>query len=207
MTVRPPIQQDTAAVPDSFRRDLIALAPHLRNFARSLCRDRELAEDLAQGALVNAWRSRDRFEAGSNLKAWLFKILRNEFYSYRRRSWRQVRWDEEKGLRITTPTEPQYWAVELTDVTRGLNELPAGQREALILVGAGGFSYEEIAVLRAVPVGTVKSRVARGRLALTEMMGGDRKFQRPATHTDRSNAIPAQLTVLTSGDVPCVALM
>ena len=199
------ISQRSTAVPDPFDQDLLALIPHLRNFARSLCGDRELAEDLTQGTLASAWRARSGFRAGTNLKAWLFTILRNEFYSHRRRSWRQMNWDETKAERIATPDDPQYWALELSDATRGLNELPAGQREALILVGAGGLSYEEVAVLRDVPLGTVKSRVARGRIALAGMMGGERKFERPALHTDPSNDIPAQLMALMSGGAPCAA--
>ena len=187
---------------DPFRPDLIALVPHLRNFARRLCGDRDLAEDLAQGALASAWRSRDSFKTGTNLKAWVFKILRNDYYSHRRRSWRQMDWDESKGSRISAPPEPQYWALELTDVTRGLNELPAGQREALILVGAGGLSYEEVAVLRTIPLGTVKSRVARGRLALAEMMAGDRKFEQPIPSSALPNDVPAQLMALVSAPCP-----
>jgi len=183
---------------DPFRPRLIALIPHLRNFARSLCGNRDLAEDLAQGALVSAWRARDSFKTGTNLKAWVFKILRNDYYSLRRRSWRQADWDEGKGLRISAAPAAQYWALELTDATRGLNELPAGQREALILVGAGGLSYEEVAALRAIPLGTVKSRVARGRLALAELMAGDRKFERLMPSVAQSNDIPAQLVALTS---------
>lgn len=206
LTMRPAPQRKSVPIPDPFRKDLVALMPYLRNFARSLCGDRDLAEDLAQGALASAWRSRDAFQAGTNLKAWLFKILRNDYYSYRRRSWRQACWDENKSLSIASPSEPQYWALELADTTRALNELPAGQREALVLVGAGGLTYEEVAALRDVPLGTVKSRVARGRLALTEMMAGSRKFDHPAPCTDRLNDIPAQLMALTSANALCAAL-
>src|ERR1017187_2380020 len=88
MTVRRKKQPATSS--DTFRRDLIALIPHLRAFARSLCGQRELAEDLAQNALAKAWRSQGRFQAGTNLKAWLFTILRNEFFTYKRPSWRQT---------------------------------------------------------------------------------------------------------------------
>jgi len=85
-----------APVDSEFERDLIALVPHLRAFARSLCRNRTLAEDLTQEALARAWGARARFEAGSSLKAWVFTILRNEFYSHRRRAWREASWDAEK---------------------------------------------------------------------------------------------------------------
>jgi len=201
----PQISPRSTAASDPFRQDFLALIPHLRNFARSLCGDRELAEDLMQGALASAWRARDGFRTGTNLKAWLFTILRNDFYSHRRRSWRQMNWDEAKAERLATPNDPQYWALELSDATRGLNELPAGQREALVLVGAGGLSYEEAAALCDVPLGTVKSRVARGRLALAELMGGERKFEQPALHSNPSTDIPAQLMALMSGSAPRAA--
>ena len=156
-------RKSSSSPSDLFRRDLLALIPQLRAFARSLCNHRELAEDMAQGTLVKAWQAHTAFRPGTNLRAWLFTILRNEFYTYRRRSWRQSHWDEIKGGRIATPAEPQHWALELSDATRGLHELPDGQRESLILVAAAGFSYEEAAEICGVPVGTVKSRVARGR--------------------------------------------
>ena len=83
-----------------FRKDLLALIPFLRAFSRSLCGERELADDLAQEALAKAWQSRDTFRPGSNLKAWLFTILRNQFYSDRRRAWRQAPWDETAVERV-----------------------------------------------------------------------------------------------------------
>lgn len=190
---------------DLFRRDLLALVPQLRAFARSLCNHRELAEDMAQSTLVKAWHAHSAFKPGTNLRAWLFTILRYEFYTYRRRSWRQSHWDEIKGDRIPTPAEPQHWALELSDATRGLNELPDGQRESLILVAAAGFSYEEAAEICGVPVGTVKSRVARGRLALAHMLDGAQKFQKPSHRTDSSNDILAQLVALTPAGAPCAA--
>jgi RNA polymerase sigma-70 factor (ECF subfamily) len=190
---------------DLFQRDLLALIPHLRAFARTLCNHRELAEDMAQNTLAKAWRARRAFQPGTNLKAWLFTILRNEFYTYKRRSWRQTHWDEIKGGRIAAPAEPQHWALELSDATRGLQELPDGQREALILVAAAGFSYEEAAEICGVPAGTIKSRVARGRLALAEMLDGARKFHKPSQRTVSSNDILAQLGALTPAGAPCAA--
>ena len=188
-----------------FQRDLLALIPQLRAFARSLCGQRELGEDLAQNTLVRAWRAQGSFRSGTNLRAWIFTILRNEFYSDRRRSWRQTHWDDIKGGRIATPTEPQYWALELSDAARGLRELPDGQREALILIAAAGFSYEEAADICGVPVGTMKSRVARGRLALTGMLDGDTKFHKPSDRTDSSNDILAQLDALMPAGASCAA--
>src|SRR6202171_3851947 len=107
-----------APVDEDFRKDLLGLIPFLRAFSRSLCGDRELADDLAQEALAKAWQSRDTFRAGSNLKAWLFTILRNQFYSDRRRAWRQAPWDQEAAERIPGGGNDQSWAAELSDTPR-----------------------------------------------------------------------------------------
>ena len=190
---------------DTFRQDIVALIPQLRAFARNLCQQRDMSEDLAQETLVKAWRSQSHFKAGTNLKAWLFTILRNEFYSQKRRSWRQTHWDEAKGERIATPADPQLWSLQLSDAVRGLRELPDGQREALILVAAAGFSYEEAAEICKTPAGTIKSRVARGRIALGEMLDGDRKFLGPSRRADSTNGILAQLDALTPAGARCAA--
>ncbi len=89
--------------------------PHLRAFARGLCHNRELAEDLVQDTLIKAWAAQARFEPGTNMKAWLFTILRHELYSHGRRAWRQVHWDTDKGERIPAPGNQQLWAAELSD--------------------------------------------------------------------------------------------
>lgn len=178
-----------------FRRDLLELIPFLRAFSRSLCGDRELADDLAQEALAKAWQSRETFRAGSNLKAWLFTILRNQFYSDRRRAWRQAPWDESAAERVPSARGEQTWAVQLSDTARALRGLPAEQREALILVGAGGFSYEDAAKISNCAVGTVKSRVARARKALSAALEGNGPLPnepRPAGK-DATNEIMAQL--------------
>ncbi len=153
-----------------FGAGLTALMPFLRRLAISMASTRELGEDLAQGALAKAWRSRRSFEAGSNLKAWLFTILRNEFYSHQRRDWRQAPWDPEWLETLPAVSEEQRWAVELSDTARAMKELPDSQREALILVGLGGFSYEDAAALSNAATGTMKSRVARGRQALKAIL-------------------------------------
>lgn len=132
-----------------------------------------MADDLAQEALARAWRSRDNFTVGTNLKAWVFTILRNEFYSNTRRAWRQVPWDPEKAENIASASKEQDWTAELSDTARALRLLPAGQREALILVGVGGFSYEDAAKMTGSPIGTVKSRVARARASLQLILDGD----------------------------------
>jgi RNA polymerase sigma factor (sigma-70 family) len=188
---------------DRFQRDLIALAPHLRAFSRTLCNRRDFAEDLAQEALMKAWRARDSFQDGTNLKAWLFTILRNVFYSHGRRAWREAHWDAETAERIEAPPNKQEWTIELSDTARALRVLPNAQREALILVGAGGFSYEEAADICDAPIGTMKSRVARGRTALLSALDGNEPLpSRPVQRsTEASEDIFAQMSALT-GTMP-----
>src|SRR3979409_1237679 len=107
-----------AAGDEDFRKDLLGLIQFLRAFSRSLCGDRELADDLAQEALTKAWQSRDTFRAGSNLKAWLFTILRNQFYSDRRRAWRQAPWDDAAAERMPVARNEQVWAGQLSGKAR-----------------------------------------------------------------------------------------
>lgn len=153
-----------------FRSELTQLIPHLRAFARSLCNDASEADDLAQEALVKAWRARERFEPGTNLKAWVFMILRNHFYSERRKAWRKNETSGEHIDEMSPMAAGQDSMIELADIKHALSELPDEQREALILVGAGGFSYEEAADVCGCAVGTIKSRVNRARIALARLM-------------------------------------
>jgi RNA polymerase sigma-70 factor (ECF subfamily) len=153
---------------------------------------------MAQEALAKAWRSRDSFEPGTNLKAWLFTILRNEFCSHARRGWRETHWDSDKGESIAAPANEQEWAMYLSDAARALGGLSNGQREALILVGAGGFSYEDAAEICGTAMGTVKSRVARARIALSKILDGDKPLppSLPSRLTGASDNILAQLSAL-----------
>lgn len=184
---------------DPFERELISLIPHLRAFSRVLCKKRPAADDIVQDTLAKALRSRDCFEPGTNMKAWLFTILRNTFYSGTRRSWREMEWDAELGEQIAGPANAQEWTIGLSDAARALGSLPCNQREALILVGAGGFSYEAAGQICGTPSGTVKSRVARGRAALVNMLDGD-KAMPPRTAIramDPTGNILAQLSAIT----------
>ena len=156
-----------------FRTDLLNLLPFLRAFARSLCGHRDFADDLAQDTLVKAWKSQHSFVPGTNLKAWLFTILRNQYYSDRRRAWRQVPWSDDSADLIPAQEGDQEPSSEFSDAVRAMWQLSAEQREALILVGAGGFSYEQAAAIAGCAVGTVKSRVARARSALIDLLDGD----------------------------------
>jgi RNA polymerase sigma-70 factor (ECF subfamily) len=162
---------------DTFERDLVALMPQLKNFSRALCGRHALAEDIAQEALAKAWRARDSFDPGTNLKAWLFTILRHEYYSYMRREWRQAPLDDDFDQHIPAPADEQLWAMDLSDCSRALGQIPVRQRETLLLVAVGGYSYESAATLLAAPVGTLKSRLARGRSNLAKLLAGGKPLQ------------------------------
>jgi RNA polymerase sigma-70 factor (ECF subfamily) len=198
---RPP-QSGTPDQDAQFKADLLDLIPFLRAFARSLCGNQETADDLAQETLVKAWQARSMFAPGTNLKAWLFTILRNQFYSDRRRAWRQAPWDQEAAERIPGSAGEQSWAAELSDTARALSCLSDEQREALILVGAGGFSYEDAARICGCAVGTVKSRVARARKSLIAILEGDDNLPTATqpVEGDAANQIMAQLDRLTPGE-------
>jgi RNA polymerase sigma-70 factor, ECF subfamily len=155
---------------EEFKTELTSLIPHLRAFARSLCNDATQADDLAQEAMLKAWNARSSFEAGTNMKAWAFTILRNLFYSEKRRSWRSQPLDPEVAEATIVSHDTTHDNLELLALRNALARLPVDQREALILVGAGGLSYEEAAEIAGVAVGTVKSRVSRGRKSLMELI-------------------------------------
>ena len=157
---------DDPAMEGRFKRELVALIPHLRAFARTLTGDQASADDLAQDALMKAWDARASYQMGTNMKAWTFMILRNQFYSEKRRSWRQTQLDQDAAERTLVAVDDPQAPVALDELRLGLGMLPPEQREALILVGAGGFAYEEAAEICGCAVGTVKSRVSRARRAL-----------------------------------------
>ncbi|WP_084418415.1 sigma-70 family RNA polymerase sigma factor [Henriciella litoralis] len=154
----------------AFKTELASLIPHLRAFARSLCGNATAADDLAQEAMLKAWKARASYQAGTNLKAWTFTILRNLFYSEKRRSWRRQQLDPEVAEATLVSNDDPSSAMDLLALRTGLAVLPEDQREALILVGAGGLSYEETAEICGCAVGTIKSRVSRARKALAEIV-------------------------------------
>ncbi|WP_299329177.1 sigma-70 family RNA polymerase sigma factor [Parasphingopyxis sp.] len=153
-----------------FKDQLAQVIPHLRAFGRSLSGNRDTADDLVQETLLKAWAARERFQAGTNMRAWTFIILRNLFLSQMRRSKFKGEWDDLTADKLLAAPASQDRHVELGDMQRALMELPETQREALILVGAGGFAYDEAAEICGCAVGTIKSRVARGRAALEAIM-------------------------------------
>lgn len=155
---------------NDFENALIAIIPSMRAFARSLCGDQTRADDLVQEALAKALRSRDSFQMGTNLKAWTFQIVRNQYFSEKRRDWRWCALEPTVAEATLVGVAQTDGALELDDVRQALNVLSDSQREALILVGAGGLSYEEAAEIMGVAIGTVKSRVGRARMELQRVL-------------------------------------
>jgi RNA polymerase sigma factor (sigma-70 family) len=172
---------------DEFKKQLAQVIPHLRAFGRSLSGSRDLADDLVQETLLKAWAARKRFQAGTNMRAWTFIILRNLFLSQMRRARFKGEWDELTASKLLAAPASQDRHIELADMQRALLHLPQPQREALILVGAGGFAYEEAAEICGCAVGTIKSRVARGRVALEALLSeGKLPSRREHDNQDRT---------------------
>jgi RNA polymerase sigma-70 factor (ECF subfamily) len=158
-------------MPVSFKDGLIAEIPGLRAFAVSLCGSVTLADDLVQEALLRAWSNSDKFQMGTSLRAWLFTILRNIYYSqYRKRS-REVQDTNGVYSRSIAVEGDQESHLDLADFRKALAKLSAEQREVLTMVGASGLSYEEAAAICGVEIGTIKSRLSRARTKLTELLG------------------------------------
>lgn len=172
-----------------FKVALLQIMPELRAFARSLVGRRDAADDLVQDTLIRAWGARKRFEACTNMRAWTFRILRNRQRTLWQRSKRWVEWDGAVERTMVTDAS-QGVPIELQELYGALQQLPPNQREALILVGAGGLSHEEAAEICQCALGTIKSRVARARQALERILANgspevDRKALRDVSAFDR----------------------
>jgi RNA polymerase sigma-70 factor (ECF subfamily) len=154
------------------QRQLITCLPNLRAFAIYLCGNMDHADDLVQEAVLKAWNHLDTFQEGTNMRAWLFTILRNAFLSELRRRHDELSLDAETdlALRLGKAAEQHGW-MDGKDLLKALAQLNPEQREALVLVGAEGFSYEEAAEICGCALGTIKSRVNRARLRLAELLG------------------------------------
>jgi RNA polymerase sigma-70 factor, ECF subfamily len=153
-----------------FREQIIAAIPGLRAFGMSLTARSDRADDLVQETLMKAWKHHESFAEGTNMKAWLYTILRNEFYTQLRKRKREV--EDADGFysgKVAVQAE-QDGKLDMADLRVALSQLPEDQREAIILVGASGFSYEEAADICSVAVGTIKSRVNRARCRLSELL-------------------------------------
>ncbi|WP_417684004.1 sigma-70 family RNA polymerase sigma factor [Roseibium sp.] len=162
----------------AFKRELVEAIPSLRAFARSLAGNRDRADDLVQETLAKAIDKRASYTPGTNLIAWLVTILRNQYYTEGRKLKREVA--DSDGIHAASLTDiPQQGGhLEMSDFLSALQCLPEDQREALILIGASGFSYDEAAEVLGVRTGTVKSRVSRARMRLEELMNGSPDFVR-----------------------------
>lgn len=155
---------------DAFRKGLLAALPALQGFAQSLAGNQARADDLVQEALLKAWAKQDHFVSGTNLKAWLFTILRNQFYSECRKQRREVEDVDGVIAGQMIALAAQEHGSDLQVVLSHMAQLPAPQREALLLVGAQGMTYEAAAEVMGCQTGTVKSRVSRARAYLYERL-------------------------------------
>jgi RNA polymerase sigma-70 factor (ECF subfamily) len=164
---------------------LLAMVPNLRAFAFSLSGNHDRADDLVQETLLKAWSHMDSFQEGTNLRAWLFTILRNSFFSEMRKRRREVEDSDGKAAEGLSVAPAQQGHVDMEDLRKALGLLPPDQREALVLVGAAGMSYEEAAEIAHCAVGTIKSRVNRARIKLGTLLGveGADSFNPDATGT------------------------
>ncbi|MFC4254349.1 sigma-70 family RNA polymerase sigma factor [Altererythrobacter xixiisoli] len=183
----------------AFKRQLTEVIPHLRAFARGLCGRPDMADDLVQETLLKAWAAQDRFEPGTSMRAWTFVILRNAYLTDMRRNRFRGEYDETVAERILTAPAAQEEPMHLSDMHRALLTLPAERREALLLVGAGGFSYEEAAEICGCAVGTIKSRVGRARAALAAMIDDGSMPVRSSKDTEAHRAILKELDEVVAG--------
>ncbi len=153
------------------RDEIVTYLPSLRAFAVSLTRNMAAADDLVQDTIVKAWGNIDKYQAGTNMRAWLFTILRNTFYSERRKARREVP-DPDGIYAMRLSVKPDHdGRLAFADFRRAFDQLSPEHREVLILVGGSGFSTEEAAEMMGVATGTIKSRTNRARKRLAELMG------------------------------------
>ncbi len=199
---RKPAPDATEIDPDKlFRDQLVALLPSLRAFARGLCRHREMADDLAQDTMMRAWAARESYTQGSNFRAWMFMIMRNQFYTTLRKNSRMTSLDPEVAERVLVIAPAQQNGINVDDVAKALQMLPTEQREVLLLIGANEMTYEEAAEVIGCAIGTVKSRLARGRAALTALIDGPADDALPASPQRRTRRGPGQDAARVFGDV------
>ena len=158
---------------ETWREDVIALVPALRAFAWSLSHNSADADDLVQETLIKAWTHRDKFELGTNLRAWLFTILRNTYYTSVVKKRREVADEDGRHAATLSAAPTQDWSVAMRSLQAALSRLPHEHREALVLVGAAGLTYEEAAEICNCALGTIKSRVNRARAKLLKIMDAD----------------------------------
>jgi RNA polymerase sigma factor (sigma-70 family) len=155
------------------REELVEHIGAMRAFAVSLTRNSALADDMVQDTLVKAWSNIDKFQPGTNMRAWLFTILRNTYYSYRRKRKREIE-DVDGIMTESMASKPTHdGMLQMRDFNNAFRKLRDEHREVLILVGASGMSYEEVANMCGIKIGTVKSRLNRARAHLAELLQVD----------------------------------
>lgn len=155
----------------AFKRELESHRVALLPFARAICKDPDLAEDMVQDTLFKSLKKWESFQPGTNMKAWLFLVLRNHYYSHLRKQRCRKALDEAfsvQNFRNHAPASQNH-ACELADILHALGELPLEQRTAIMHIGLEGRNYEETAAMEGVKIGTIKSRVSRGRSQLRLM--------------------------------------
>ncbi len=175
-----------------FKAQLVKLIPHVRAFSYSVA-SRNESNDLAQETLLRAWKARASYQPGTNLKAWLFTILRNAHYSRGRRAWRTQPMDPEIAENVLVANDDPSASEELLDVRNAMQELSFEHRQALALVAAAGLSYAETAAICDCAEGTVKSRVSRARVELASILERRRQQQRMRTSVSASQAFESIL--------------
>lgn len=190
----------TAQQKADFKRELTEVVPHLRAFARGLCGRHDMADDLVQETMLKAWAAQERFEPGTSMRAWTFVILRNAYLTDMRRNRFRGDYDEGVAERILTAPASQEEPIHLSDLHRALLTLPPERREALLLVGAGGFSYEEAARICGCAIGTIKSRVGRARAALNTMLSEGKIPPRSTDDEIAQSAILEELDAVAAGN-------
>lgn len=161
--------------PDAFERELTELLPRLRRFAHALSRNAADADDLTQATVERALRSRDQWQPGTRLDSWLYRIMRNLWIDTARARTRKERHEapEEAAIAVgVDPRDAMDASLELTRAMAAMEQLPDEQREVVALILVEGFGYREVSEMLDLPIGTVSSRLVRGRTALLSMLGG-----------------------------------
>jgi RNA polymerase sigma-70 factor (ECF subfamily) len=175
--------QDGADPTDEFKQALLSTLPQLRAFARGLSGRRDHADDLVQETMIKAWTHREQFKPGTNMRSWTFTILRNHFISELRRGRGRHEVDPEATEGLLAAPPEQEDRLHLSDMDTALQKLPPERREAVVLVGAGGFTYEEAAEICDCAIGTIRSRVARGRAELAQLLSPGGKIEKSGDTT------------------------
>ena len=190
--------QATVCDGNLFAADLARLIPNLRSLARLLCRNEDSAADLTQETLAKAWQARNSFVPGTNLKGWLYTIMRNQFRSEARRAWRKMPWDDQAAERITAPGLQQIWTLDLKDAVRAMNSLSKRQRDAVILAGVGGLSSEDGGAVVACRPTAIKTRVSRARQSMLAMLNGRAPLRSPRAKGNVIEQLGEELEQLTA---------